>query len=57
LLATTFAVAIGYYTAILTFRVGLDPDNYAIPMVSSSLDLLGAISFILAVALFVGSPS
>lgn len=57
LLATTFAVSIGYYTAVLTFRVGLDPDNYAIPMVSSSLDLLGSVSFILAVAVFVAVPS
>jgi mgtE-like transporter len=53
LMATAFAVMIAYYTAIVSYRMGLDPDNYAIPMVTSSIDLLGSISFILAVALVV----
>lgn len=53
LLATTVAVVIGYSTAIATFRMGLDPDNFAIPMVSSSLDLFGSLSFIIAVSMFV----
>lgn len=47
--ATTFAVLIGYYGAVATHRLGLDPDNHGIPIVCSSLDLLGALSLILAI--------
>jgi mgtE-like transporter len=57
LLATSFAVVVAYYTAIVTYRLGLDPDNFGIPMVTSSIDLLGSVSFILAVAVFVGTVS
>jgi len=48
-LATTFAVMIGFYGAIATYRLGLDPDNHGIPIVTSSLDLLGAFALILAI--------
>jgi mgtE-like transporter len=51
LLATTFAVAIAYYGAVASYRLGFDPDNVGIPLVTSSLDLIGALSFILAVVL------
>jgi mgtE-like transporter len=30
------------------FRFGLDPDTYGIPMVTSTLDLVGAFTLILA---------
>ena len=33
------------------YRLGLDPDNHGIPIVTSSLDLLGALSLILAIVL------
>jgi mgtE-like transporter len=49
--ATTFAVLVGYYSAIASNRLGLDPDNHGIPMVTSSLDLLGAFSLILAIVI------
>jgi mgtE-like transporter len=49
--ATTFAVLIGYYSALGAYRLGLDPDSHGIPMVTSSLDLLGALSLILAIVL------
>jgi mgtE-like transporter len=49
LIATTFAVVIGYYGAVATYRLGLDPDNHGIPIVTSSLDLLGALALILAI--------
>lgn len=48
-LATTFAVLVGYYGAVVAYRMGLDPDSHAIPIVTSSLDLLGALSLILAI--------
>src|SRR5215210_3655857 len=42
--ATTAAVLVGYYGAVATYRLGLDPDNHGIPIVTSSLDFLGALS-------------
>jgi mgtE-like transporter len=50
-MATTAAVIVGYYAAVATYRFGLDPDNYGVPMVTSSLDLLGALSLILAIVI------
>ena len=49
--ATTAAVVVGYYGAVATYRLGLDPDNHGIPIVTSSLDFLGAVSLILAIVL------
>jgi mgtE-like transporter len=46
--ATTGAVLVAVGSALVTYRVGLDPDNYGIPMVTSSLDLLGAGALIAA---------
>ena len=34
-----------------SFRFGLDPDTYGIPVVTSSLDLVGAFTVILAMVL------
>jgi mgtE-like transporter len=50
-MATTAAVIVGFYAAVATWRFGLDPDNHGIPLVTSSLDLFGALSLILAIAL------
>lgn len=47
-IATTGAVFVAYYTAMLSFRQGLDPDNYGIPVVTSSMDLIGAIALIMS---------
>jgi mgtE-like transporter len=47
--ATTFAVLVGFYGAVAAYRLGLDPDNHGIPIVTSSLDLLGAVALILAI--------
>lgn len=49
--ATTAATIVGYYAAVATNRLGLDPDNHGIPIVTSSLDLLGAFSLILAIVI------
>jgi mgtE-like transporter len=34
---------------VATYRLGLDPDGHGIPIVTSSLDLLGALSLILVI--------
>jgi mgtE-like transporter len=52
LIATTFSVLVGFYGAVASYRLGLDPDNHAIPIVTSSLDLLGALALILAIVMF-----
>ena len=49
--ATIAAVVVGYYGAVATYRLGLDPDNHGIPIVTSSLDFLGAVSLILAIVI------
>jgi mgtE-like transporter len=51
MMATTAAIVVGFYAAVATYRFGLDPDNHAVPMVTSSLDLLGALSLILAIVI------
>jgi mgtE-like transporter len=56
LLATLPVMLVAYYTAVATFRVGLDPDNHGIPMITSSMDFVGVISLIVALLVFgVGS--
>lgn len=51
LLATTCSAFVAYYGAVVSFRAGIDPDNVGIPLVTSSIDLAGSLSFIIAVAL------
>jgi mgtE-like transporter len=56
LIATLPVVVVAYYTAVATFRLGLDPDNHGIPMITSSMDFIGVISLVLALLIFgVGS--
>ena len=50
-IVTLFVVAVSYYTTMGSFRFGLDPDTYGIPVVASSLDLVGAFTVILAMVL------
>ena len=47
-MATTAAVVVAFYSATGTYRFGLDPDNHSVAIVTSSLDLFGAFSLILA---------
>jgi mgtE-like transporter len=48
-LATSVALFVAYYGSIATYRLGLDPDNYGVPLLTSSMDLVGALSLILAI--------
>ena len=52
LLAMVLAGVIGYYAAIIAYRAGLDPDNHTIPIVTSGMDLMGAICLVGAIAIF-----
>ncbi len=50
-LATIVALFVAYYGSIVTYRLGLDPDNYGVPLLTSSMDLVGALCLILAIIL------
>ena len=51
ILATAFLIGLSYYVAIATFRLGLDPDIHGIPLITSSMDLVGAFALILAIVI------
>jgi mgtE-like transporter len=51
LAAMLVVTVIGYYGTIVTVRLGIDPDTFGIPMVSSTVDLIGALSLVLAIAI------
>ena len=44
LLAMPLILVIGYYIAVLTSRFGLDPDNHAVPIITSVMDLTGVVA-------------
>ena len=52
LAATVLACGVAYYSAVATFRFGLDPDNHGIPISSSVMDLAGTICLVAAIILF-----
>lgn len=52
LLATTFVAAVAYYGTLAVVRFGLDPDNHGIPLVSASLDVVGASTLIAALLIW-----
>ncbi len=52
LMATILAVAVAYYTAMATYRVGLDPDNHGVAMITSSMDLVGVLCLVVALLAF-----
>ena len=52
-LVTVLVIAMGYYTTMATVRVGLNPDTYGIPIITSVLDLIGAFVLILFLYLLI----
>jgi mgtE-like transporter len=51
MLATALLFVVGYSTAAASYRFGLDPDNYGIPIVTATMDLLGVGCLVGALAL------
>ena len=49
LAAMVVVLAIAYYGTIAAVRLGIDPDTYGIPMVSSTVDLVGALTLVIAI--------
>ncbi|MDO9523903.1 MAG: magnesium transporter [Methanocorpusculum sp.] len=50
LIVVTVLNLLGYYTAAVTYRLGYDPDNFGVPVMTSSIDLIGATALILVMA-------
>jgi mgtE-like transporter len=48
--AVVFVILVAYYGSVASFRVGLDPDTYGIPMVTSSVDFVGAVALVVTIA-------
>jgi mgtE-like transporter len=55
--ATVFVTAIAYYGTLAMVRFGLDPDNHGIPLVTASLDVVGALTLVGALLLWGVAPS
>ncbi len=49
IVATTFSSILGYFTAVVTYRFGFDPDNFAVPAVTSGSDLVGAVVLMITI--------
>jgi mgtE-like transporter len=49
-IAIAVVLAIAYYGTIAALRLGVDPDSYGIPLVTSSVDLVGSFTLVLAIA-------
>ena len=48
--AVAFVLAVAYYGTVAAFRLGVDPDTYGIPVVTSVVDFAGAFALVLAIA-------
>jgi mgtE-like transporter len=48
--ATATAVLVAYFGGVATYRLGLDPDTYGVPLLTSTMDFVGALALILAMA-------
>lgn len=52
IVATVLLVALAYYIAIATYRLGMDPDNHGIPVVTSASDLTAVFALSIALVAF-----
>ncbi len=52
LIVTLLVLAVAYYGTLAVVRFGLDPDNLGIPIVTATLDVVGALSLTFAVVLW-----
>lgn len=55
LISTLVAIGVAYYGSIATYRLGLDPDNHGVPLLTSTMDLVGALSLVFALMVLGGS--
>lgn len=50
-MATAITCVVAYGAALVTYRLGWDPDNNGVPLVSSASDFLGAVAFMVALVI------
>jgi len=50
-LATAVTSVVAYAAALVSYRLGWDPDNNGVPLVSSSSDFLGAVAFMVTLVI------
>ena len=55
ILTVTVLNLLSYYVAVYTFKFNLNPDDHSIPLTSSTIDLVGAVFFILVVVVLGGA--
>ena len=51
MISTFITIGVSYYVAIVTTRFGLDPDNHAVPIITSVMDLAGVLTFLFVLSL------
>jgi mgtE-like transporter len=51
-LAFLLLFGVAYYVATATYRFGLDPDNYGIPVVTATMDFFGVLCLVAAIFIF-----
>jgi mgtE-like transporter len=52
IVATLVLVILAYYVAIATYRLGLDPDNHGVPVVTCASDLTAMVALLIALVVF-----
>jgi mgtE-like transporter len=52
LIVATVAIFMAYYGSVVSYRLGLNPDTQGIPIITATVDLLGAISLIISLIMF-----
>ncbi len=48
IMTTAVLMILAYYAAVATYRLGLDPDNHGVPLVTSASDLLAILALIVS---------
>lgn len=56
MISTVVTIVVSYYVAVLTTRFGLDPDNHAVPIITSVMDLAGVLTFLAVLAVWGVTP-
>jgi mgtE-like transporter len=51
LLAAALLFIVAYYSAATSYRFGLDPDNYGVPVVTATMDFLGILCLVASLAM------
>jgi mgtE-like transporter len=56
MISTVISIVVSYYIAVGTTRFGLDPDNHAVPIITSVMDLAGVLTFLFVLSVLGVAP-